>query len=81
MFVANWHNKDIIKTIRTDEKEKTLSDSEEDGQTFKCLYDEAIMDSVKPLKAFIHKEPSFKNDLKSLLQIEKLSIAPSLVIN
>lgn len=64
---------DIIKTIREDEKEETLSDSEENAETVKRPNDQAIMDSIKTLKAFIQMEPSSENELKCLLQIEKLA--------
>ena len=64
---------EIMKTIREDEEEETLSDSDETEETFKHPNDQAIMDSIKSLKAFIQMKPSSEKELKCLLQIEKLA--------
>ena len=47
---------DILNNIREDdEEEETLSDSEEIGETFKRLDDQAVMGSVKTYGAFLWK--------------------------
>ena len=52
------NNDEIIKTIQEDEKEETLSDSDETEETFKRPNDQAIMDSIKTFRVFIQMEPS-----------------------
>ena len=52
------NNNEIIKIIWEDEKEETLSDSDETEETFKRPNDQAIMDSIKTFRVFIQMEPS-----------------------
>ena len=52
-------------------KRETLSDSEENEETFKSPNEQVIMDSIKTLNEIIQMRPSFGKKLKSLLQIRK----------